>query len=192
MTLCRKILILTLFCQFWSYGPVRAEVFHTKESALAAAFPNGERVEARQLFLSQEDQQQITKIAGSHWPTRLATAYVGISNGHTVGYAIFDTHKVRSMTETVLVVVAEDGSVSHLELVSFHEPSEFLPTNRWVKALTGKKLNSKLSLNGGVDTISGATLTSRAMTSATRRVLALYDVKLKRDTGLQDEDKPTN
>jgi hypothetical protein len=160
-------------------GSARAEVFHSRESALKLAFPAVDSVEKRDLVLSAGDAERISKQAGSALPSRLVTAYVGWKGGTPAGCAFIETHRVRSLPETVMFVVGADGALSGVHMLAFHEPPEYAPPVRWLLQFAGARLNERLSLRGDIDGITGASLTANAVTAAARRVLAIYEVAVK-------------
>lgn len=84
-----------------------------------------------------------------------------------------------------MIVVKPDGRVERIEVLKFSEPPEYRAPNGWLKQFEGKALSDELSLKGTIVNITGATLTSRAVTEATRRVLALHRVirPFERDGG---------
>jgi Na+-translocating ferredoxin:NAD+ oxidoreductase RnfG subunit len=61
-------------------------------------------------------------------------------------------------------------------VLAFHEPPEYLPTDRWIGQFPGRKLDDDLKLGAGIQGITGATLSTQAMTSGVRRALALVAV----------------
>ena len=93
-----------------------------------------------------------------------------------MGVGFFDTHRVRTLNETLLVALSPEGRVLRVEAVAFHEPAEYMAREAWVKQFGGKALDPQLSLKGGIRPLSGATLTAHAMTDAARRCLALHQV----------------
>lgn len=156
----------------------RAEVYHSRESALRLAFPGANNVEKRELFLSPAQAADVERMAGVKIPSRLVTVYVGTADAGVIGYAFIETHKVRSLPETVLLVVYPDGRAKAVHMLAFHEPPEYAPTERWLGQFAGKPLDQSLSLRGGVDGITGATLTANAITASVRRILAIFRVAL--------------
>lgn len=160
-------------------SPAAAKVFYSKKSALAAAFPGADRVDQVNLFLSAADAEAITTAAGTPWPNRLTNAYVGRRGDAAMGYAYIDTHRVRSLDETLMVVVRPDGTVDRVLTLAFHEPAEYLPSGKWMTQFIGRALDRSMSMRSGqIDGISGATLTARAVTASVRRVLALHARKV--------------
>jgi hypothetical protein len=157
-------------------GTGKAEVYHSRESALRLAFPEADNIEKRELFLSSAEAADVERLAGVKLPSRLVTVYVGTRDARVVGYAFIETHQVRSLPETVLLVVYPDGRAKAVHMLAFHEPPEYAPTERWLGQFAGRPLDRSLSLRGGVDGITGATLTANAITASVRRILAVFQV----------------
>lgn len=142
----------------------------TQSQALASAFPNAKPV--RQVhYLTLEQLTTAKKESGLEFADRMIVRYATPS-----GFAYFDTHRVRTLPETVMVLVTPDGRVDRVEILSFDEPPEYLPKERWLDQFDGKKLDEDLSLKRRIRPLSGATLTARAITNASRKVLALHRV----------------
>ncbi|HEX7190071.1 MAG TPA: FMN-binding protein [Thermoanaerobaculia bacterium] len=144
---------------------LEARVLMTQQPALASAFPAGVKVTRQTFFLTPEQ----AKAAGSE--TQLVIRYAG-SNG---SFAYFDTHRVRTEPETVMVVVNAEGKIERVDILSFDEPTDYFPKRRWLDQLLGRKLDDDLSLNRAIRPISGASLTGRAIVNASRKVLAIHN-----------------
>lgn len=177
---CRNVIAVALLVWALLYPPGKtgAEVFHSRESALRLAFPDAERVEKRELFLSEDDADAVSALSGTSPRSRMITVYAGTRDSRIVGYAFIETHKVRSLPETVLLVVYPDGRLRSIHLLAFHEPPEYAPTQRWLDQFTDRRLEKSLSLRGNIDGISGATLTANAITASVRKILAVFEVAL--------------
>jgi len=142
----------------------------TQDQALASAFPNTKP--ARQtFFLTTEQLDAARKESGVEFKEQLVIRYAT-----PAGFAYFDTHRVRTLPETVMIVVTPDGKVSRVEILSFDEPTDYFPKRRWLDQLLGHHLDTDLTLKGAVRPISGASLTGQAIVNATRKVLALHHV----------------
>jgi len=153
-----------------------AKVYLSQEEALKLAFP-GASVERNTAFLTADQQREVQKLSGDEAPpSALVVYYVATKDGHEIGTAYFDAHIVRTMSETIMVVVDPEGRASRVEVLSFQEPEEFLPRPHWYEQFHGKALNDELSTKRGIRPVAGATLTARATTDAVRRVLALHRV----------------
>jgi hypothetical protein len=160
-------------------SPGLAKVFLTQEEALKLAFP-GAVVARRTVFLTEADQKETAALCGGPPPSALAVAYVATRDGRLAGTAYFDTHVVRTLAETLMVVVSPEGKIARIEVLTFSEPEEFLPREHWYAQFPGKALDDELSIKRGIRPVSGATLTARATTEAARRVLALHRVLARR------------
>jgi Na+-translocating ferredoxin:NAD+ oxidoreductase RnfG subunit len=173
----RKVLILSVFGALFAARRASGKVFLTQDEALRLAFPAGVTVERRTAFLTEEQQEQVRRLARTESPPEALVAYyVGLRDGANVGTAYFDTHLVRTQPETIMVLVDRAGRVLRVEVLSFLEPEDYLPLPRWFNQFQGRPLDDELSLQRGIHPVAGATLTARAVTEAVRRVLALHRV----------------
>jgi hypothetical protein len=155
----------------------QARVFMTQQQALAGAFPAGTKVTRQALFLKPAQLTAAKKESGVEFSDQMIVRYAGSNAaGAVVGYAYFDTHRVRTLPETVMVVVTPDGRVGKVEILSFDEPPDYLPMERWIDQVEGRKLDDDLSLKRAIRPLSGASLSGRAIVNASRKVLALHRV----------------
>ena len=157
-------------------------MFHSRESALRLAFPDADAVDKRELFLTSEAMVAAEQAARAKLQSRLVTVYVGRKGGEVLGYAFIETHKVRSLPETVLLVIEPDGRTRGLHMLAFHEPPEYAPSPRWLEQFEGRRLDDELSLRGDIDAITGDTLTANALTASVRRLLAVFDTAIGSET----------
>jgi electron transport complex protein RnfG len=150
----------------------------TQDQALRVAFPAPATIERRTAFLTDAELDSARTLAGSDADiTQSVVTYYVARNGDTpVGVAYFDGHTVRSAVEVVMIVVGRDSRVREVEVLRFDEPPEYRATGPWLDQLHDKRLDESLSLKGGVMNLTGASLTSRALVRATRRMLALHQI----------------
>ena len=158
--------------------PLAAQVFMTQEEALRQAFGASATIERKSAFLSEAQLERARTLAGeeARIEQSVVTYYVASAGGRPLGAAYFDAHRVRTLQEVLMVVVAPDGRIRSVEVLRFAEPPEYVAPGGWLEQFSGRPLDEKLSIKGSVAGITGATLTSRAVTSAARRVLALHQV----------------
>jgi hypothetical protein len=147
----------------------------TTQEALALAFP-GAQLTRTEHILSEAQAERVKGLSRVDLAGRWIVAYEARREGRLVGVGFFDTHRVRTLNETLLVAVASDGHVLRVEAVAFREPAEYMAKEAWVKQFEGKALDPQLSLKGAIRPLSGATLTAHAMTDAARRCLALHQM----------------
>ena len=159
-----------------------ARVLLTQDKALAEAFP-GSQVERRNAFLTDAQVKSVADLAGSSVGSPVIAYYVATKDGKPSGTAFFDTHLVRTLPETLMIVVDPTGAVVKVEVLSFDEPPEYLPKPKWFELFRARKLDRELAAGRGVPVVTGATLTSRAAAAAVRRALALHAVLVAKDAG---------
>jgi hypothetical protein len=147
----------------------------TTQEALGLAFP-GAQLTRKEFVLSESQAAQVKGFAGGELAGRWCVAYEARRNGTLVGVGFFDSHRVRTLNETVLVAISPEGRILRVEAVVFREPAEYLAKEAWVKQFEGKALDAQLNLKGAIRPLSGATLTAHALTDAARRCLALHQV----------------
>lgn len=150
----------------------------TQQEALRLAFPAPARIERRTAYLSDEALERASRLAapGVEIDRAVVTYYVGRAGDSALGVAYFDAHVVRTLREVLMVVVEPGGRIGRIEVLSFDEPRQYRPPEGWLDEFGGLALSDRLSTKGEVVNVTGATLTSRAVTRAARRVLALHRV----------------
>jgi hypothetical protein len=152
--------------------PVAAVVFMTQKEALAEAFPNA-RIERRALVMDSAQVSAVEQRARVRVTSRLAVAYRAWRGDSLAGTAFFDTRTVRTMPAIFMVVIAPDHRVRRVDILAFHEPPDYQPGARWLGQFEGRPLDDELWPERGIRMLAGATLSSRAITDATRLALAL-------------------
>jgi FMN-binding domain len=156
-------------------APAGAKVFLSVDEALRLAFP-GCRVERHTAYLTPAQLAKARELAGVEVASALVTYHTAMRDGQPAGTAYFDTHRVRTLPETLMIVIDPQGRVARVEVISFREPEEYMPRGLWYQQFLGKSLDPGLQLKGSIRPVTGATLTARATTDAVRRVLALHQV----------------
>ena len=158
-------------------GPTaaNAKIFLTTEEALELAFPGCE-VERQTIFLTEAQIERASQLADDEIDSALVHPYVAHCEGEVAGAAYFDTHRVRTLAETLMVVVDHQGRLMRTEILAFREPQEYIPKDIWYEQFEGQALDEELDLKREIRGVTGATLTARATTDAVRRVLAIHQI----------------
>jgi Na+-translocating ferredoxin:NAD+ oxidoreductase subunit G len=150
-----------------------AKVFLTIEEALELAFPGCE-VTRSTLYLTQAQERRVAALAQVPYEGRVARPYVATRGGEVVGTAYFDAHRVRTLRQTLMVVVDPEQRIGRVEVLAFGEPEDFIPRGNWYGQFVGRALDEELRLGRAIRVVTGATLTARATTDCARRALALH------------------
>lgn len=157
-------------------APLRAKVFMTQEEALKAGLPEEADVVRETAYLTDEQAARLEAVLGEPPASRVIPYYVATKDGAVRATAYFDTHIVRTLPETIMVVIGQTGTIESIHILSFSEPEEYLPRKRWIQQLDGRGSDDDLSLRGDIRPMTGATLSARAIVTAARRILALHEV----------------
>ncbi len=172
-------IVLTIVFTLFLSPSVWGKVVHSREEALALAFPDAERTETRVFPLTEDEQQQAATLSSSQLEAKQTTIYVGHKGEQVLGYAFLDTRNVRTLPGTFLVVISPTGSVQKVMVIAFHEPDDYLPLERWLRQFEEKSLGPDVRLHHGIHGITGATLSSQAVTNAVRLSLALFQILIQ-------------
>ncbi len=160
-------------------SPARAtgagKVFLTTDEALALAFPKCD-VQRETVYLTPAQKERARMLAGTELEGAIARPWIARRDGKIVGTAYLDTHKVRTLKETLFVVVDPAGRAVRAEVLAFAEPQEYLPRASWYEKFAGRALDDELRVKRAIRPVTGASLTVTATTEAVRRVLALHTV----------------
>ncbi|HKQ57893.1 MAG TPA: FMN-binding protein [Candidatus Eisenbacteria bacterium] len=145
----------------------------TRPRALAEAFGDA-RVVSRSFALTPDQARAVEARARVRLPSRLVSAYLAWRGDTLAGTAFIESRTVRTMPGVFMVVVAPDTTVARMDVLAFHEPPDYLPPRRWLAGFGRRRLDERLWPAKGVPPISGATLSTRAVTESVRLALALY------------------
>ncbi len=171
----RVILILSILL-FFSYS--QAGLLIKPDQALKEQFSNAE-IKKKNILLSKKQVKQIQQLAKSKLSSSIVTVYFVKQNEKTLAYGIIHTHKVRTKKETVLFTLTPDCKIKDIEIIAFYEPPEYMPSDRWLKTFEGKSAKDQLRLKRDIPNITGATLSSKAITLASKQVVSICEVVLK-------------
>jgi hypothetical protein len=158
----------------------QGQVFLTVAEALALAYPECE-IDKRTVYLTDAQRDSIEERLGAELSSGIARPYValrqveGSEQPEVVGYAWFDTHRVRTHKESVMFAVDPTGAIRRVELLAFGEPPDYVPSPRWYAQFLGQRFGEQLRVGRAIRPITGASLTVHATTDAARRVLAIQE-----------------
>lgn len=163
-------------------APAFAAQYLSPEQAQKLMFPDADAFRSRPLSLDLAQMRQVEQIAGL--PTRsvqwrVVAAYKG---DKLLGYMVLDDVIGKFELISYAVGINPDASVRQVEILTYREShgSEIrLPA--WRRQFVGKSARSgDLRIGGGINNISGATLSCTHVTDGVRRIAAVAQVALAR------------
>jgi len=153
-------------------APARGADAAAKEgAALRAVFPEAERFTSRDLLLGDAEAARLERLARARVSERLVTFYAAWKGEALLGHAVIHSHVVRTKRETFAMAFEPDGRIRRIVVVSFLEPEEYKPPDRWLAQLQGKGERDRLAVGDDVAAITGATLTTRGIAEQSRWLL---------------------
>lgn len=151
----------------------------TKDQALKSAFPEADSIERIDIFLNDSQVSEIEYLSKSKLDSRIYIFYKFKTGDRTLGFAVLDTHLLRTKSETVMYVIGNEGNLIYAEILAFFEPAEYMQSDRWLRLFENRGLDKDLRIDRNIPNITGATITSHAFTESVRKVLAIYKITLK-------------
>ena len=103
------------------------------------------------------------------------------SKGKNLGYFFIDKVYGKHELITYSVGINNNGMVKHIEILDYKETYGWQIDNKdWREQFIGKNIQSKLTLDDDIKNISGATLSCKHITDGVKRMLALYEIALRK------------
>lgn len=170
-----------LFFVLAAMGPTlaSAKVFVSQNQALREAFPGATRIERDTKVLVGAEFERVKDLTKDDRPAKVVVIHTAYHDDTLLGYAHIDVHNVRTKPEAFMVVLTPDGVVRSVRVLAFHEPLDYLPTDRWYAQFEGKTREDRMRVGGDIHGVVGATLSAQAASDGVRRMLAYFEVLLK-------------
>lgn len=150
------------------------QVYLTKKQAFEIAFPGADKVDREKKWLTEEQKIAIGELCLQKIKTNRMTFYVGKRNGVPIGYALIDHEIGKSFPITFMVVLNVDGTVRNVEIMVYREPRGWeVRYPSFMNQFTGKTADTDYR---DINSITGATLSVRAMVKGVSRATAAYKV----------------
>jgi hypothetical protein len=150
------------------------QVYLTKKQAFEIAFPGADKIKKERLWLTKEEIRAIEEIyMYKIYETRF-TFYTGIKNGKSMGSMLIDNIIGKSFPITFMTVLNTDGTVRDVEIMVYREPQGWEVRYKSFRSqFYGKDTSSN---SNEILSISGATLSVRAIKSGVYKAMAAYKI----------------
>lgn len=156
-----------------------AKILITPQESMKMAFGDGIEVTKKNILLKKDQAQKIQKSARVKLSSKIFRIYKATKGSKIVGYGILVNKKVRSKNAVILYHISKDDLLLSIEVISFNEPPEYLPTESWNKQFDNTKTDQMLQVSKNIPTISGATMSASAITDGSRVAFSIYNELLK-------------
>ena len=150
------------------------QVYLTKKQAFEIAFPGADEIKKERLWPTKEEIRAIEEIyMYKIYETRF-TFYTVIKNGKSMGSMLIDNIIGKSFPITFMTVLNTDGTVRDVEIMVYREPQGWEVRYKSFRSqFYGKDTSSN---SNEILSISGATLSVRAIKSGVYKAMAAYKI----------------
>ncbi|MBI2336640.1 MAG: FMN-binding protein [Deltaproteobacteria bacterium] len=151
------------------------KIYLTPVDALKLMFKKSSTVSEEKHAVSLELRQKLEKENRIPFPKNTYTFYVGKSGEKIDGYALIDEEIGKVEPITFVTLISPEGIIQQVEIMVYREShGGEVAQLRFLNQFRGKTLVGDLRLNQGIRSITGATLSAKALVTGTRRALILW------------------
>lgn len=155
--------------------PAAGQVYFTPRTVLASFFPTSQRVTYRTVSPSPEQRARLTQRLGTA-PKSAYNFYIALRGETVDGYALIEEARGQYMPITYAVKLSPKGAVERLEIMVYREQyGSEVKSDRFCKQFAGKTAADPLIAGQDILVVSGASISSRALTDGVRQTLILFE-----------------
>lgn len=150
-------------------------VYLTPQQALKRAFQGSAEVVSEKKGLAPEPKKRIEKALGGKIAKDQWIFYLGKSGAKIDGYALIDHEIGKTEPITFLTALDPKGVVQGVEILVYREPiGGEVKSENFRRQFVGKKETDPIRVGQDIKNITGATLSSRAVSLGVRRAALLW------------------
>ncbi len=159
---------------------VHAATYLSVAQAQKEFFPAADRFEPHDLKLTEVEKIAVEKKSGAKVRLAEQKTWRVWKGKEQLGFFIVDEVYGKHEFITYAVAMEKTGKVQQVEILEYRESYGGDVRNpAWLKQFAGKNAQAPLQLDKDILNISGATLSCKHVTDGVRRLLALFEVKLR-------------
>ena len=159
--------------------PLSAKILISPIDAMHYAYGSDTTITKKNILLSSSSAKTIEKNAQVKLSSKIFRIFKATKNAEVLGYGILVNKKVRSKNAVVLYFISKDSILKSIEIIAFNEPMEYIPSTTWNSQFENIQTSTMLKASKNIPTITGATLSARAITNGSRLAFAFYNEVLK-------------
>jgi Na+-translocating ferredoxin:NAD+ oxidoreductase RnfG subunit len=168
--------ILPLLLLFGSVA-VAQEIYLKPTEALKVIFHDSKEVTAEKKTLSESQKAVLKKKLGEEVRKEVWNFYIARSGKRIDGYAVVDSETGKTEPITFMTAITPEGRVKEVEILVYREPiGSEVHQKPFLKQYEGKRSSDPIRIGQDIANISGATISSRAVSTGVKRGLALWEV----------------
>lgn len=154
----------------------QAKIYISVEQAQKILLPN-KTLTKTPILVTDDLQDRIRSASGIRHPFQGDRIWKAADGSWLIIDEVVGKHEMI----TYAVSLSPTGSVQGIEILEYVESYGYeIAEASWRKQFIGKTINDPVKLNQDIQNIGGATLSCKHLTDGVKRVLALYDLALKK------------
>lgn len=162
-------------------SPALAYVYWTKADVLESCFP-GAAIEEQTYTLGADEAAAIAAQVGR--PRASYTVEIARSGGQVVGYAVLDQELGQHEPIDFVVAFAPDGTIARVEILAYREAyGDGVRSAGFRAQFVGKRGSSSMRAGKDIQIVSGATISSRSVSTGVKRASLVLDAWLATAAG---------
>ncbi len=151
----------------------------TQEDALKKLFPKADKTEALSFTLTPEQAARIEARVGHPLLQRRYEVFAATKAGVLLGYAMVDEEIGKYRPITSMIAIGPQGKVLGVAIMVYRESRGGEVSHaRFLQQYKGKTSSDPIRVRKDIISISGATLSVRAVSTQVRKALAIVDETL--------------
>lgn len=172
-----KYLYLCIFI-FIPLKSIHAEtIYLTPQEALKITFQNSQEIVAEKKILTPEQMQVAEKKLGQPINKNTWNFYLAKTGAQVDGYAVIDNEMGKMEPITFMTAINPDGTIKSVELLVYREThGQEVHERNFLKQYKGKKNSDPLRVGQDIKNITGATISSHAVTYGVKRDLLIWNL----------------
>lgn len=154
--------------------------FTTPQALLSQRFRSSERVTFVKVRPDAAQRSALQARLGRALPKPEYTFFVATSHGQPDGYALFDDELGQHEPISFATFFDAQGQITGVDVVAYREPfGDGIRAERFRKQFVGRTAASQFRSGSDIDTIAGATISSRSMCIGVERAAVLFETLIK-------------
>ncbi len=163
-------------------GPEHVKIYLDLDKALDKVFPGADKIWSEEWIPSSSEKQNLEFALGWRLNQETFVFHRATKKGKDLGYAMVDQQRGRFKPITFMVQVSTHGKVGRVEVMVYRESrGDGVQRQRFLKQFRGKSTHDPIRMNRDITVLSGATMSSRALTAGVKKALILVQRRYLND-----------
>ncbi|EKD42277.1 MAG: hypothetical protein ACD_73C00228G0001, partial [uncultured bacterium] len=170
-------LIIFIFMTFLTNDLLAQTVYMSPTEALKTIFHTSQEIVTEKLQLNESQKAALKKTLGYEIKKDNWTFYIAKTNNKADGFALIDNEIGKTDPITFLTAIDLSGTVKSVEVLVYREThGSEVHQKTFLKQYESKQLKDPIRVGQDIKNITGATLSSRAISTGVKRDLAIWNL----------------